>query len=75
LPRLPTATGREVVAALKRCGYGIARQKGSHAYMVKNGGDPIAVALHAGEEVPKGTLRRIIKDAGLTVEEFIRLLR
>jgi predicted RNA binding protein YcfA (HicA-like mRNA interferase family) len=64
-----------VVAALERHGYEVARQKGSHAFLVKKGGDPISVALHAGEDIPKGTLHRIIKDAGLSVEAFIRLLK
>lgn len=67
---LPRISGREVVAALLKAGYARDRQKGSHI-VLRQAVHPhrrIVVPDHA--EVAKGTLRAIIKQTGLTVEEF-----
>jgi len=71
---LPRISGREVVAALIRAGYARDRQKGSHI-VLRRAVHPhrrIVVPDHA--EVAKGTLRAIIKQTGLTVEEFKELI-
>jgi predicted RNA binding protein YcfA (HicA-like mRNA interferase family) len=72
--QLPLVSGREVVKALEKIGYRFDRQRGSH--MVLRQADPphrrLTVLDHA--EVAKGTLRAIIRQAGLTVEEFKNLL-
>ena len=71
---LPQISGREVVSALLKVGYEKDRQKGSHIVLrqVKYPHRRIVVPDH--REVAKGTLRKIIKQAGLTVEEFKQLL-
>jgi len=70
-PKLPVVSGEELVRALTRFGYSVVRQKGSHVRM-RHGSDPrrlpVTVPLHS--ELASGTLRRILKDAGLSVEEF-----
>jgi predicted RNA binding protein YcfA (HicA-like mRNA interferase family) len=72
--KLPTdLSSREVRAALERVGFVFRRQSGSH--MVLRRGDPYARAVVPDhKQIRTGTLRRIIADAGLTVEEFMRLL-
>jgi predicted RNA binding protein YcfA (HicA-like mRNA interferase family) len=72
--KLPTdLSGREVRAALERVGFVFRRQSGSH--MVLRREDPYARAVVPDhKQIRTGTLRRIIADAGLTVEEFMRLL-
>ena len=73
--RLPALKPREVISALEKAGWYIHRQKGSHLIMHKAGSSNIIVIpLHA-HDLPKGTLRGILSDAELSVEEFIRLLR
>ena len=71
---LPVVSGREVAKALEKIGYVIDRQRGSH--MILRQQDPphrrLTVPDHA--EVAKGTLRAIIRQAGLTVEQFNNLL-
>jgi len=72
---LPRISGREAVAAFRRVGYEVERQKGSHV-ILRNSDPPyrrLTVPDH--REVAKGTLRALIRDAGLTVEEFVALLR
>ena len=71
---LPRISGREVVAALMKVGYARDRQKSSHI-VLRQAVHPhrrIVVPDHA--EGAKGTLRAIIKQTGLTVEEFNELL-
>ena len=68
---LPPISGIEVIKRLKRAGFIATRQKGSHVRLEKYVGNKtikITVPLHS--ELKKGTLSRIIKDAGLTLEEF-----
>jgi predicted RNA binding protein YcfA (HicA-like mRNA interferase family) len=71
---LPRVSGREVVKALGKVGYEIDRQRGSHI-VLRNTEPPyrrLTVPDH--DEVAKGTLRSIIRQAGLSVEEFRTLL-
>lgn len=71
---LPVLKPKQVVAALEKAGFEVRRQTGSHAIMYKSGiRYPISIPLHPGD-LPKGTLRAIIRQAGLTVEEFLGLL-
>jgi len=72
---LPVISGREAVKALCRAGFRVVRQRGSHVRLEKMKEDrmiKLTVPLH--KSLKKGTLRRIIEDAGLTVEEFNGLL-
>ncbi len=74
MPKLPVVSGREVVKALHKLGYEVDHQTGSHLILrhVKEPHRRITVPNHP--EIAKGTLRAIISDAGLTVEEFLNLL-
>ena len=72
--RLPSVRPQEVVRALERAGWQVARQKGSHLSLKKEGvAFLVTVPLHR-RELPRGTLRAIVEDAGLSVEEFLELL-
>ena len=73
--RLPAVRPRQAVRALERAGWQVHRQRGSHLSMKKEGSRfLITIPMHR-RDIPKGTLRGIIEDAGLTVEEFNQLLR
>ena len=72
---LPSVTGKAVISALCKAGWVIKGHRGSHVKIVKSGvKHPIIVPVHGSEIIPKGTLRSIIRTAGLTTEEFIKLL-
>ncbi len=72
--RLPALTAREVIRALKRAGFYERRQTGSHVIMRKDGLlRPVPVPLHLGD-LSRDLVFDIIKQAHLTVEEFIALL-
>ncbi len=73
MPKLPVISGAKAIKAFSRAGWRVARQKGSHVQMVKEGHEAIlTVPIHS--ELRHGTLRGLIRDAGLTVEEFVDLL-
>lgn len=66
---LPRVSGRECVKALARLGFVVKRQRGSH--MVLRRDSPFAqVVVPAHAELDRGTLRAILRQAGVTVEEF-----
>ena len=73
-PKLPVCSGKKVVKALKKIGYEVDHQTGSHIILrhVRPPHRRLTVPNH--KEIAKGTLRKIIKEAGLTVEEFLELL-
>lgn len=75
MPKLPAASGRGAIRALQRIGYEFLRQRGSHVTLInRQTRQTIAVPVHGNKPLRTGTLRRIIRDAGLTVEEFTKLL-
>ncbi len=74
--RLPSLKPQDVLRALQRAGFEVARIKGSHHILVHKD-DPkrmTNVPRHGNRDLPRGTLRAIISQAGLTVEEFVALL-
>lgn len=76
MSELPALKGREVIRALRKAGFIVDRIQGSHHILV-HPSDPerhVSVPVHAGKDIKKGTLRAIIKQAGLTPEGFRDLL-
>ena len=74
MTKLPAATGKEVVAALKRLGFIVARQRGSHVFLKHPDGRTTVVPVHAGETIGPGLLGRIMRDTELTREELAQAL-
>jgi len=75
MKRLPALRAREIVAALRKAGFEVHHQTGSHARLRRVGTPPVfvTVPIHGGD-VPRATLRRILAQAGLSSEEFLRLI-
>jgi predicted RNA binding protein YcfA (HicA-like mRNA interferase family) len=71
---LPRISGREVVKALRGLGYEFDRQKGSHMVLRQLAERHRRVVVPDHDEVAKGTLRAIIRQVGLTMDEFKSLL-
>lgn len=72
-PSLPVLRGRELVLVFESLEWQVARQSGSHIIMVKEG-ETITLSVPDHREVAKGTLRSLIRMAGLTVAEFMAAL-
>ena len=72
--RLPSLMPRQVLRALEKAGWEIHRRRGSHVSLRKEGCPYVVTVPMHSREMPRGTLVDIIKDAGLTPEEFADLL-
>lgn len=72
MTKLPQVSGWECVRALERAGFYLKRQEGSH--MILRRDNPFAqVVVPEHKELDRGTLRAILRQAGITVEEFVKL--
>jgi predicted RNA binding protein YcfA (HicA-like mRNA interferase family) len=73
MAQLPRISGRECITALQRVGFYVRRQRGSHIVMRRD--DPFAqVVVPDHRELDRGTLRAIIRQAGLSVAEFVEIM-
>ena len=75
MPKLPIIRAKELIQVLNRLGFFKFHQVGSHAQFKNNDGRRVTVPIHPGKEIGKKTLKGIINDLDLTVEEFIRTLK
>jgi len=74
MSRLPVVSGRKCVRALERAGFYFKRQTGSH--IILRCDDPFAQVVVPDHKVlDRGTLRGIIRQAGLSVDEFVELVK
>ncbi len=71
--KLPVLSGRELRHAFERDGWVLARQRGSHMILVREG-SIASLSVPDHREVARGTLRSLIRAAGLTIDEFLALL-
>jgi predicted RNA binding protein YcfA (HicA-like mRNA interferase family) len=74
MPPIPVVSGTELVRALERAGFVVTRVKGSHHRLKHPDGRATTVPVHSGRDVPKGTVRSVLEDAGLTAEDLRTLL-
>ena len=72
MPTLPVISVRELIACLASIGYQRMRQKGSHVRLECPGRAPLTVPLH--DELDRGTLRSILRAAGVSVDDLLRML-
>jgi predicted RNA binding protein YcfA (HicA-like mRNA interferase family) len=71
--KLPLISGKECITALEKVGFYLKRRESSHVILRRD--DPFAqVVVPDHKEIDRGTLRAIIRQAGLSVAEFLKLL-
>ncbi len=76
-PKVPQVSGEEVIKALQRLGFEPVRQHGSHVVLKKqlyNREVGCVVPLHRGRNIAVGTLRSILRQAEITLEDFLEVL-
>ncbi len=74
MSQLPVLSGRQVAKALRKIGYAFDHQRGSHIVLRQTDPPHRRLTVPDHDEVAKGTLRAIVRQAGLTVDEFKALL-
>jgi len=74
--RLPRTSGRGVLRALLRGGFQVSHVRGSHHYLRKpDGTGLVVIPVHGNHDLPAGTLRSILNQADMTVEQLNTLLQ
>lgn len=74
MPPVPSLRGERIVRALEKAGFKLARVSGSHHIMRHADGRGTTVPVHPARDVARGTLRGILTDTGMTVQELQQLL-
>ena len=69
MPVLPVLSGSQVVRVFERLGWQVARQRGSHVILVRSG-HMATLSVPDHKEIAKGTLRSLIRAAGLRIDTF-----
>lgn len=75
MPKIPVISGDKAVKCFEKLGYVVSRQKGSHIRMHHkhdNNKKPLTIPKH--KELGKGLLRKLVRDAEITIEAFVDLL-
>jgi len=72
--RLPALSGRDLIKALAKLGYAVDRQRGSHIILRRAQAPYRRLVVPDHDEIAKGTLRALLRDAGLTVDDLRSLL-
>ena len=73
-PKLPVVSGRQCVKILEQIGYVKVRQRGSHIRLKDRSGNLPSITVPDHKELRPGLLKKILKDANLSVEELNRQL-
>lgn len=74
MPKLPVVNYKDLIRVLRSLGYLEHRQKGSHLIMKNPDGWRAVVPIHPGRDIPAGTLKAILRDIEISVDELIKLL-
>jgi len=76
MKKMPVVSGKELIKVLRRYGFWVERQKGSHVRLIfKSLDKTIKLTIPLHDPLKKGTLSRILKDAGISVEELLSLMK
>ncbi len=74
MSKLPSLTGQEVITALKKAGFEVARIRGSHHFLIHSDGRRTVVPVHSGETIGSGLLAQILRNCQVSREELRGLL-
>ncbi|MDP3735374.1 MAG: type II toxin-antitoxin system HicA family toxin [bacterium] len=76
MPKLPPVKDRELIRALKQLGFFEHPERGtSHLVFAHPDGRRTTVSRHPGKDIPRGTLRAIIRDSNIPLADFIKTLK
>ncbi len=73
--KLPLLDAKELIKILNRMGFEIIRQKGSHIYMKHKDGRATIVPMHAGRDIGRGLLKRVLNEIDVSREEFWKFIK
>lgn len=73
MSRLPSLTAKRLVKILQKIGFYKDHQRGSHLVLKHSDGRVTVVPMHAGEDIGRGLLRKILRDIQIEPDEFRRI--
>jgi predicted RNA binding protein YcfA (HicA-like mRNA interferase family) len=73
MPPLPIVSARQLISVLQTAGFEVVRQRGSHIRLKHPDGRAVTVPMHANRDIGRGLLRKILRDADISREEFVEL--
>lgn len=74
MTKLPALRGKELITLLKKTGFYVERQKGSHVFLKHSDGRATVIPVHSGETIGPGLLSKILRDAEMTREDLLKLI-
>ena len=74
MSKLPSLTGKEVASLLKKVGFIVERQRGSHVFLKHDDGRATVVPIHSGETIGPGLLSKILRDVEMTKDELLKII-
>jgi predicted RNA binding protein YcfA (HicA-like mRNA interferase family) len=74
MSKLPSLTGKEVVSLLKKAGFIVERQRGSHVFLKHDDGRATVVPIHSGETIGPGLLSKVLRDVEMTKDDLLKIL-
>jgi predicted RNA binding protein YcfA (HicA-like mRNA interferase family) len=75
LPKISSVDSNQLIKILDRQGFKVIRQKGSHVILINEQKTRIVIPVHPGKDLKPGLVRAIIREAGISREEFLKLLK
>jgi len=75
LPKIQSVDSTQLIKILDRQGFKVIRQKGSHVILINQQKTRIVIPVHPGKDLKPGLVRAIIREAGISREEFLKLLK
>lgn len=75
MPKIPPLNPNKIVKILEKTGFKVIRQKGSHVIMMNSRKTRIVIPVHPGKDIKPGLIRAIIREAGISREKFLTLLK
>ena len=72
--KLPLLEAKELIRVLKKMGFEVIRQRGSHVYLKNSDGRSTVVPMHSGREIGRGLLKRILNEIEISREEFLKFV-
>lgn len=73
--RLPRMNAAEAIRAIEKAGFILTRQSGSHRIYKNTEGHRITIPYHSGKELHPKIIKNILKEADLTIEEFLEMMK
>jgi len=71
MSNLPSLTGRDIITILKKAGFRIERQRGSHVFLKHQDNRATVIPVHSGETIGPGLFAKILRDVEMTKDDFI----